>query len=56
MEEKYQFQNETLQNLPIYFQRKLTTDGDRKSVDCHHCRFCDQDVDCYPCDRCHTRH
>ncbi len=56
MEEKLQLSNNALQNLPVHFQRKITADGDRKIRDCHHCRFCDQDVDSYPCDRCHTRH
>jgi len=27
-----------------------------QKVPCEQCRFCDQDIDAYPCDRCHTRH
>jgi hypothetical protein len=23
---------------------------------CDECNYRDQDIDCYPCDRCHTRH
>ncbi len=56
MEEKYQLFRDPSDKGNVYFQKSSAMSQDRETRDCKHCRFCDQDVDTYPCDRCHTRH
>jgi len=53
--EKYTDRNErkpaviqaALENIPSLLEHKKN---------CDNCNYRDQDIDCHPCDRCHTRH
>lgn len=42
---------------PVKFQnyfRPITPDFEEES--CQYCSYCEQDIDTYPCAKCHTRH
>jgi len=34
----------------------IKTSSRDEQLSCRQCRFSDQDIDTYPCDKCHTRH
>ena len=36
------------------FFKPITQDFEEES--CHYCTYSEQDIDTYPCARCHTRH
>ncbi len=40
----------------ILLQHNISKPAWQREKTCEQCRFCDQDVDTFPCDRCHTRH
>ena len=45
------------QEEPVTFQnyfRPITPDFEEES--CQYCSYCEQDIDTYPCAKCHTRH
>jgi hypothetical protein len=55
MEEQHIGQSKTLGGEKSSIQYVTKTFCRNEKMSCSQCRFCDQDIDTYPCDKCHTR-
>lgn len=55
MEKKFEKMEVQKREVMLHnFFKPFTQDFEEES--CQYCSYAEQDIDTYPCDRCHTRH